>query len=203
ILGGVIAGIFICGDFDNKIIHDAIANGCSRSVVIVSKAVVFFCSIVFILIPYAIITGIALGTGSKFNMGSVAMGFLHVITSDGGKTFSAGDIGKLLLVMLTLIIVYAAQLSICILIAILSKKSVVVIAAYYAISIISGQLRALKNSSKGFDHIFACTPFGGNYGLLTLNSGLEDISKAILVSLIFIVVIIAVTNFAFRKSEIK
>jgi|GEM_PF-4582436 len=29
ILGAVMAGVFICGDFDNKTINDAIANGCS------------------------------------------------------------------------------------------------------------------------------------------------------------------------------
>ena len=34
ILGAVIAGVFICGDFDNKIINDAITNGCSRFAII-------------------------------------------------------------------------------------------------------------------------------------------------------------------------
>ena len=40
ILGAVIAGVFICGDFDNKTIHDAIACGCSRRTIIDRKSVV-------------------------------------------------------------------------------------------------------------------------------------------------------------------
>jgi ABC-2 type transport system permease protein len=62
----------LSGDFDNKIIHDAIVSGCSRGTVIVSKAMVLCCGIAFILLTYAIIVGIALSTGHKFSMGPVA-----------------------------------------------------------------------------------------------------------------------------------
>lgn len=203
ILGAVIAGIFICGDFDNKIIHDAIANGSSRGTVIASKAIVFCGALAFILLPYAIVTGIALSTGSKFSMGSVAVGFLHILTSEAGTAFSASEIWKLLAIMLTLIIVYMAQLSICVPIALVLKKPVFVVAIYYGFSILCAQLMGLRDSSPLFDRIFACTPYGGNYTFMTLNTGTADIFKAISVSLIFIIVMLAVTYSAFRKSEIK
>jgi len=54
-----------------------------------------------------------------------------------------------------------------------------------------------------FSRIFACTPYGGNYTFVTSNTGTGDIFKAISVSIIFIIVIIAVTYCAFRRSEIK
>ena len=203
ILGAVIAGIYICGDFDNKTIHDAIANGCSRLAVIVSKAIVFFCAIGFILLPYAIVTGIALSTGSKFGMGSVSIGFLHILTSEAGKVFSAVEIWKLLAAMLTLVIVYMAQLSICVPLALVLKKPVLVVAIFYGFSILSGQLAGLADSSPVFSRILACTPYGGNYTFVTSNTGMGDIFKAISVSMIFIIVIIAVTYCAFRRSEIK
>lgn len=203
ILGAVIAGVFICGDFDNKTIHDAIANGCSRGTIIASKATVFSCAIGFILLPYAIITGIALGTGSKFNMGSVSLGFLHLLTSEAGTAFSASEIWKLFAVMLSLIIVYMAQLSICLPLAFALKKPVLVVAIYYGFTILCAQLMGLKDSSPIFDRIFACTPYGGNYTFATLDTGMGDIIKAISVSLIFIIAMIAVTYCAFRKSEIK
>jgi len=104
ILGGVIAGVFICGDFDNKTLHDAIACGCSRGAIIVSKAIVLFCAIGFILLPYAIITAIALTTGSEFSMGSVSVGFLNIQTLNSGITFQASELLKLLFIMMTLII---------------------------------------------------------------------------------------------------
>lgn len=203
ILGAVIAGVFICGDFDNRTIHDAVANGCSRAEVIGSKAAVFCCAIAFILLPYAIITGIALSAGSKFSMGSATVGFLHLLISEAGKGFSASEIWKLLAVMMTLIIVYVAQLIVCVPLAIVLKKPVLVVAIYYGFSILCGQLMALRNSSSVFDHILACTPYGGNYAFVTLNTGAWDIFKAISVSLIFIILILAVTYCAFRKSEIK
>jgi len=203
ILGAVMAGVFICGDFDNKTIHDAIANGCSRATVIISKATVFCSAIAFILLPYAIVTGIALSTGSKFSIGPLALGFLHLLTSEAGIAFSASEIWKLLAVMLTLMIVYMAKLSVCVLLAFVLKKPVLVVAIYYGFSILSGQLQGLRGSSTLFDRIFSCTPFGGNYIFLTLQSGTGDIFKAIFVSLIFIIVMIAITYGTFRKLELK
>lgn len=203
IIGAVSAGVFICGDFDNKTIHDAIANGCSRGAVIVSKATAFGCTIAFLLLPYAIIAGIGLSTGSKFGMGSLAIGFLHILTTDGGTAFSAAEILKLLAVMLTLIIVYVAQLSVCVPLALVLKKPVLVVAINYGISILSAQLMGLRGSSVVFDRIFNSTPYGGNYIFATLNTGTGDIFKAIFVSLVFIIVMLAVTYCAFRKSEIK
>ena len=203
ILGAVLAGVFICGDFDDKTIHDAIANGYSRETVIVSKAVVFCCAVAFLLIPYAIIICISLSTGSKFDMGKVSVGFLHILTSEAGITFSTPEIWKFLAVMLTLMIIYAAQLSVCVPLAFTLKKPVLVVPIYYGFTIFCAQLVGLRGKSALFDGIFACTPFGGNYTFITLDSGLGDILKSIFVSLIFIIVMLVVTYSSFRKSEIK
>jgi len=203
ILGAVMAGLFICGDFDNKTIQDAIANGSSRAAVIFSKATVFSFSIAFILFPYAIITGIALRVGSKYNMGAVAVGFLHLLTSEAGVAFSTAEIWKLMAVMLTLIIVYIAQLSVCVPLTFLLKKPVLVVPIYYVFTLFCAKLTELRGSSLVFDQIFACTPFGGNYTFMTLKTGIGDIFKAIFVCLIFIIVMLAATYCGFRKSEIK
>ncbi len=203
ILGAVIAGILICGDFDNKTIHDAIANGCNRGAVIIGKATVFFCAISFILLPYAIIVGFALSAGSNFSMGSISIGFLNILTSAAGTAFSAAEIWKLLAVMLTMMIVYLGQLSICVPLAFTLKKPVFVVAIYYGFSILSGQLKGLSDSSEVFNSIFSATPYGGNYTLMSLDTLSGDILKAISVSLVFMIVMLAITYFAFRKSEIK
>ena len=203
ILGAVIAGIIICGDFENKTIHDAIACGCSRSAIIISKAIVFFCAIAFALLPYVVVTGIGISTGSEFSMGSIALGFLNMLTRDAGTVISLSEICKMLVVMITLTIVYMAQLSICLPIALVLKKPVFVVAIFYGLSILSGQLMGLAARYPVFDRVFTCMPFGGNYSYLTLDSGAGDIFKAIAVSLIFIIVMIAVTYCGFRKQEIK
>ncbi|MBC3887555.1 ABC transporter permease [Acetobacterium paludosum] len=203
ILGAVLAGVFICGDFDNKTIHDAISSGSSRGTVIVSKAIVFFCGIGFILLPYAIVTGIALWTGFGFNMGAVSVGFLNNLTQASTAAFQASNLLKFLLIALILIIVYASQLSVCVPLAFILKKPVLVVPIYYVISLLGGQLSLLAASSPGFNRIFSLTPFGGSYSFLDLNAQAADIFKAILVSVIFIIIMLAITYAAFRKAEIK
>lgn len=203
ILGAVIASIFICGDFDNKTIHDAISGGNSRISIIVSKTIVFIGAIACILLPYAIMTFIALGSGNKYSMGNNSIGFLHLITSQDGKDMNASKVLGLLISMLVLVIVYAAQQSIAILMAFLIKKPVVVIAISYAISVINPQLLVLKNYSEAFDKISSFTPFWGDYTFITPNAQVDYIIKALSVSLIFIAIIIGITYATFRKRDVK
>lgn len=203
ILGAVLAGVYICGDFDNKTIHDAISCGIKRGTVLISKTIVYLCGIVFILLPYAIVTAIAISTDYSYNAGAVALGFLNILTKDYGITFNGAMVVKIIAVMLTLIIVYLSQLSICVPIAIGLKKPVLVVAIFYGISILSGQLSSLKNSSKVFDFIFACTPFDGKYGLVTTETAPSDLLKAVVVSVLFSIAMLAITYSTFRKSEIK
>jgi ABC-2 type transport system permease protein len=203
ILGAVVAGVFICGDYENKTIHDAITSGNSRIAVIISKAATFFIAITIILLPYAIVTGVALGTGSEFNMGSATIGFLNLLTKDSQTTLTLMKIGKLLVVMLSMVIVIMAQLSICIPLALVLKKPVLVVAINYGVSILSGQLMGLKERFPLFERIFNCTPYGGTYSFLTIESGAGDITKAISISIVYIIGMIVITYLAFRKSEIK
>ncbi|KNZ41254.1 ABC transporter permease [Acetobacterium bakii] len=203
ILGAVLAGTFICGDFDNKTIHDAIAAGSSRMAVIISKAIVFFYGIAILLLPYALATGFALMNGSEFGMDAVALGFLNLLTSGSGNAFAAPDFLKMLMVMLTLMIVYASQLSVCVPLAFALKKPILVVAIYYAITILSAQLIALSASYEIIDAILARTPFGGDSIFLTMDSGTGDLVSAIIGSLLFMAVMLVITYGAFRKAEIK
>jgi len=203
ILGAVIAGFFICGDYENKTIHAAVACGCSRKSIVVSKAVVFIGAIIVALIPYAVVTGIAIGSGETFSLESVGVGFLNLMAQESGGAFEATAFFKLLLVMLAMMIVYGAQLSICVPLALGIKKPVFVIAIYYGITILSAQLIGLRGSSDLFDKVFACTPFGGEYIFLTTSSKAGDIVQAILVSAIFTAVMLAIAYGLFRKAELK
>lgn len=203
ILGAAVAGIIICGDFDNRTIHEAIANGNSRVQVVLSKAFTFWCGILIILLPYVIVTIASLITGYKFSMGKLSIGFLNIITTEAGRSLSSSQILKLLIIMIVLILSYAAQLSICIPFAISFKKSVIVIVVYYAITILNTNLSGLEKTSKGFKRIFQLTPYEAKYSIITLSTSANDILKVVIVSLIFIIVMLTITCLAFRKSEIK
>jgi ABC-2 type transport system permease protein len=203
ILGAVIASVFIGNDFDNKIIHDSVAAGHSRGAVIVSKTAVFAGALAVVLLPYALVVGIGLGMGATFSMGAVALGFLHLLTSSAGTALSAAEIGKLLAVIVTLMLVYVAQLSLCVPLTLAVRKPVLVVAIFYAFSILCGQLAGLRATSAVFDRIFGWTPFGGNFSFLTLGSGAGDILKAWAVSLLFVAAMLALAYAIFRRAEIK
>ncbi|MNC29105.1 ABC-2 family transporter protein [compost metagenome] len=203
ILGSVLAGVYICGDYESKTIHDAISSGSGRGTVIFSKTVVLCSALAFVLLPYAIIIAIALCIGTEFSMGNVSLGFLNVLTSGAGQNLSASEGMKLLTVSVTLIIVYMAQLSITVPLAFIFRKPVLVIAIYYGLSILTGQLGGVADRSPVFERIFGLTPYYGNYILITLDTGAGEMFRAILVSFIFILVMLAFTYSIFRKAEIK
>lgn len=203
ILGGVAAGTFICGDFENKTIHQAIACGCSRGKIVISKAVAFFCGVVIMLLPYAVVTGIALGLNRNFNLGKDALGFLYLLANDSNTVINGTDLPKLAAVMAVLIMILTAQLSVCLPLALFIKKPVLVVGIYYAISILSSQLLILARNSKVFDKIYSLTPFGGKYLFMTLKTEAGSLCKALIVSLMFIVIIIGISMWMFRKAEIK
>lgn len=203
ILGAVLASVLICGDLEHKTIHDAVASGRNRGGIIIGKAIVMSGVLALILLPYAILTTIALVTGFEFSMGSVVLGYLHVLTTEAAAGFTAAETGRLLAVMLTLVMVYIAQLSITIPLAFVLKKPVLVIAIYYGFSILSGQLSGMGDSSQLMYRIYTCTPFAASYTLVNLDTAPGYLFQAILVSLGFMILMIAAAYGAFRRSELK
>jgi ABC-2 type transport system permease protein len=202
ILGGVVAGIFICGDFDNKTINQAVASGYGRSTLLISKMFVFFFAIVLLLIPYIIVTGIAISIGYKFNMG-VGLCFLNLLTQEAGKTFSVLEIWKLLVIMITLILVYLAQLSICVPLSFALKKPVLVVSICYGIQILYPQLIGIGSIYPVIHDVLNYFPYGEPFIFLTLITKSGDILRTAFLSVIFIILMISITSFVFRKSEIK
>lgn len=201
ILGAVIAAAYICGDFENKTIHQAVAGGVSRGRIIGGKGVVLACSIVLLLLPYALVTGILLGAGGEYSMGSTAIGYLHLLTTPVEWTVS--HTGKLLAILVTLAAVYAAQLSICLPLAVWLKKPVAVIAVSYGLSIASGQLMSISGQFPIADLLMSFTPYSRDYVFLTLDTGMGTLFMGLLASLFFIGVTAGAAYAGFRKMEIK
>lgn len=203
ILGAVLASIFICGDFDNKTVHGAISAGISRSSIVFSKAVVYGIAAACLLLPYIIVTAVALSTPQQFNMGSVAVGFLNILTSHSSMDFTAADIGKLVLVMLATLMTYIAQLSICIPLAFVLRKPVLIVAIYYGFTIVAAQFSSWRGNSLAFDRIYGLTPFGGDHVFLTVADGVGKIFQTYAVSIVFIAIMLVISYSLFRKAEIK
>lgn len=203
ILGAMIAGVFICGDFDNKTIHSAISSGHSRGTVIIAKSIVFMVANLVLLLPYAIITSVVTGMGLGFDMGGASVGFSYMLTTTVFESGSAMLFMKQIAAVLVLILVIVSQLCLCVPLAILIRKPVLVIAIYYGFSILSGQLMLLSKNSLVLDKLISFTPYAGSHPFITVQSPVLDFIKAISVSVLFIIIMIAITFSIFRKSDIK
>jgi ABC-2 type transport system permease protein len=203
ILGAVLASVIICGDFENKTIAGAISSGVSRGSVIVSKAVAFFTGLSLIILPYIVVTGISLFSGSHFSLGDVAVGFTNVFSTSSGGNIGTAVFFKFLAVSVSLLIVYAGQLSLCVLLALIVRKPVLIVTVFYVLTVFLAAMTGIIRKSPVISKIYSFTPYGGNHSFLTLDSSAGDMLKAVLVSLAFIVLMLGITYAIFRKVEIK
>lgn len=198
LLGSIIASSYICGDFENKTIQDAISCGTSRGTVILSKAIVYFIAVALMILPYSIFTGFAFVSGYEFTPFLPSV-FLLTMANESGVTFSIPVLFKFLILMFTTVVIYGGQLSICVLMAFAFRKSVPVIGITYAISFSSVRLMSIPVCKT----VLSYTPFGVEFTDLTLNAEMGAYIKAIAISIIFISFILAITYLLFRKSEVK
>lgn len=187
VAGSLIATTYVCRDFDNKTIQDSIACGCSRYAVILSKSLVYFLTIFIITLIIPIISSAVIST---------AYGF--------GIQFSITSVLKLAAITLTTSFVYSACLSPCILLSFLSRKPVVVLAG--GIFILFLGISFLKDAAQmepAISSVLSFTPYGVSDALFTLDAVTGDFLKAIIVSIAFMILILAVTCMSFKKSEVK
>ncbi|MFA9465277.1 MAG: hypothetical protein ACERKN_13415 [Velocimicrobium sp.] len=203
ILSAVIASIFICGDFENKTIQASISSGINRIKLIFSKAIVVFCGIGLLLVPYIIVTIVAIVSGASFHMGSIGVCYFNMILTDSAKILQSADIVRILIATITLLVVYVSQASICIPIALAVKKPIIVVVLFYVINISVGQLAPFAEKSDVFSTILSATPIDSKYLFISMDSSTGDIMKALAGSVIFIILMLLISYLIFRKAEIK
>ena len=123
LVGSFLMGIFVCKDFEERIISAEIARGCTRLNLFVAKSLVFIISIGLITIPYPL--------ASMLTM-SVLNGFGAALSVD---TFTY-------MVTVALVVVFAnmALFSISNLIAFLSKKTIPSISFSILVLLIGGNI---------------------------------------------------------------
>ncbi|MCL1696158.1 hypothetical protein [Lysinibacillus sp. BPa_S21] len=198
IVGAVLATTLICSDFDTKNIHHPIISGFARIQIIISKAIVYWLLLLVLVSPYIIVTIIGLSMDSTFSMGRNAAGFLSILTLT-----TSGSFGEYVTIMITMTMVYLAQLTICILLAFVLRKSVLVVAAYYMMSMFFGQVASFQNSFEIMNNILSFTPYSVEFITINVSMSKGDIISAVSICVIFIIVVLYLTFMTFRKAEIR
>lgn len=203
IIGAVIAGVYICSDFENKTVNAAISCGNGRGRLVMSKAVVYYLITAVMLLPYSVATVTAYISKAKFGKPLIPSVFLNILAKKSSMEFSPSVFLKMIAVMLTVAIVYAGRVSICLLLAFLLKKSAFVVGAGFGLAFILDIITGFKDKLGIFGKILGFTPYVQDFRMLTLDTGAGTLFKAIVCSIIFIALIFIITFSIFRKSEIK
>lgn len=200
LIGAVLAGVFICGDFENKTIHDAISCGSGRRTIIVSKAISYFIVIAFMMIPYFVVTIIGVCMDFEYTL-YMRSSFLGILSNVSSIEVASQMIFKILAITLTLMLVYASQMSICVALSFLIRKSILTVGICFGIPLLINLIMGLGNNVQILADFFSYTPF--TMGYITLDAAASDFIKPIVVSIGFIIVLLAITYSGFRKSEVK
>jgi ABC-2 type transport system permease protein len=203
LLGSLMAGILVCSDFETKAIHDAVACGRGRSAVILSKVLIYIFIIALLLMPYTIAAVIGFSTGAEFSKPFVASVFIKILSNETGLEVTAASIGKIIMISIVTMLVHAARLMICIPLAFKIRKSIAILGIGFAFSAVIDLIIGLLDDIPLLGDLLSLTPFNKRFMMLTMDAGAGTLLKAAVTSIVFMVLITAITYKVFKRAEIK
>lgn len=187
IIGVIMIGLIICGDFDNRTIQAEISSGHHRATVLVSKSLSLGIAYAIVLFPYPV--GRAVIQGLFYDFG-------HILTFT--------TIIDMLLFYFTIILVSLSLLSICVFLAFFLRRTVLVMGLGITLLVLGGNLvLSFGVSIPEFGVFLAKTPIGFGRALAVAGPDYSMMLQAIGVSVAFLVFFAAITYFSFRKAELK
>jgi ABC-2 type transport system permease protein len=201
IVGGLLLGELIVSDFETKSVHNEIISGKSRLGLIIAKLISFAIQLTFVMIPYAVVVLIGIGSGNDFApLNGVPSAFFNLLAD--GSAMDDPDVMKAFALCLVIFFVYIAKISICFPLAFKCRKKIPVLVLSFSTSFVFDIIRSITKDVDGLSDFVESLPY---YQItkITMDASTEDIIGALVSSVIFIVVMILITHFAFRKLEIK
>lgn len=206
IFGPILAASYLCSDFQNKTIHADILHGKNRSSIVVKKYLLFFGLVVFMLVPYVLVTIIGFATNMGFSQkvaNSVDSVFMSILTDQSHHISEDGTLLKLIVVLVATLIVYMARMSLCILIGFWFKKPISVVGVGILVEFVLSLIGPMTSSSEKMREILTKTPFPIMRDVLNLRQSYGKIFEIILNNVLCIVIVILITNKLFKKMDIK
>ncbi len=203
LLGSLLSGILVCNDFETKTIHDAVACGKGRRSIVISKMLIYICIMLVLLMPYGVSSIVGFCTGAQFVKPFVGSAFLRMLYDGNNYSLTTGNICKMVSVSLTLVLVHAARLSICIPVAFKTRKPVAVTAIGFAYSILIDLILGLLKDTPVLGKLISISPYNREFILMSFDTKAEVMGKAVISSTVFLVLMTILTYYSFRRAEIK
>jgi ABC-2 type transport system permease protein len=187
IIGSIMAGLFICSDFENRTIQECIMCGNSHFSILASKTIVYIISMFVICLPFTLITTVAL---------SYKNGFGVELTTD--------LLLKLVEMIITVSFAYGSLLMLCILVSFLAQKTGVSIAINVIAVGFGGSIIYMISSLLGpIGKIISYSPFGLYSLALQPKATGIDYLTIVLISCLWIALLLIITGRLFYKKELK
>jgi ABC-2 type transport system permease protein len=202
VLGSVIIGILICGNFETKNIHDEIACGNGRLAIILTKTVSISLFLLLLLLPYVLMSTIGFASGIGFGQyAGVPSAFFNILSNVQGVEVTSSYVLKSVVLSVLITLTYLAKISICIPVAFKARKSIVVIMTGFVTTFAFDILSTLTKGIDGFNFL-KFFPYSIVYKL-TLDCSVKVMVQSAISSILFISFMLVITNLVFRKAEIK
>lgn len=201
ILGGIILGDIVIDDFTTKFVHNKIISGKGRVSIIFSKLISFSIAYALILLIYAIVAMIAVGSGKEFApLAGIPSAFFDLIA--GCTTQTEPEMVKMLGLCIVIIVGYISRLSICLPFAFKSKKKILVLVVGFMTSFVFDIVLSLVEDVKIVSDFIKLLPY---YRMtqLSIDVSCEEIIYSLLSSVGFIAIMTLITYFVFKQDEIK
>ncbi|MDT2661524.1 hypothetical protein P7E02_16740 [Enterococcus hulanensis] len=198
LLGCIFVGTYLCRDFNEKAIEQAIGSGKKRGQIIANKILILILFVFLLYLPY-VAGSIFLGASSISAMAFVQTIPLKFAAENNSLDLNAEtllNIGKLFFLST---FTMASQLSITIPFVFVLRRSVSVLASSYLLLLLLGPVASLNSTVKD---VLSFTPFYMNADKMVLGLPNEFFFKRVLINSCFILLIAGVSWLIFRKSEI-
>lgn len=201
LFGSLMAGILVCSDFETKTIHGAVS--CGRINIVISKALVYFIIIILLVLPYMLVTIVGFCSGEKFGTPFVGSVFLGILANGSGLTVTVTTICKIIVVSLVEMILYTAELSICLPLAFKIRKPIVVMAIGFSFGFLANLIIMALQDVPVLKYVIKNTPYYFGLNIITVKTAAGTLLKVTIISIVFFTIMVAITHLLFRRSEIK
>ncbi|MGG5371047.1 hypothetical protein [Enterococcus sp. AZ196] len=198
LLGCIFVGIYLCRDFDEKAIEQAIGSGKKRGQIIANKILILILFAFLLYLPY-VAGSIFFGASSISAVAfiqTVPLKFAAENCSLQLNTETLLNISKLFFLSA---FTMAGQLSITIPFVFLLRRSVSVLASSYLLLLLLGPVASLNSTVKDG---LSFTPFYLNPAKMVLGLSNEFFFQRVLINSCFILLMAGISWLIFRKSEL-
>ncbi|WP_114853238.1 hypothetical protein [Brachybacterium sp. YJGR34] len=194
LLGPLLYGVVVSQPFETRSVHDALLSS-GRGAFIASTTLIGALLVTALSLPYGVAVLIGRATGAEF-AAALPTAFSQLLAAE-----SAGA-GTIIAVTLASALLMAAKLAVCLPLAILVKRPLVVMAAGFLWSFVADLLAGALDDIPGLEALLRLTPFSAER-LPGVESSAAELWTTLAVSAVFIALMGVVSWLLFRRADVK